>query len=188
MLKISKILAVVTAAALIAASALISAPAHAQSSGPGAARSLVTSVARSSPGSDQTTYTYVIRADIDGHSRLTLRSSSARWINIENAAPGRHNGKNNPTIINGTKWFPQWPEPGENRNCDCHSNAFWRVTPAIPAAADGFFFHAVTCRDTCSARYANGVLCINFNDDPTGSDAWYQVKVVLTVDDVPRGS
>jgi hypothetical protein len=124
--------------------------------------------------------TYRVRADIDGHSRLTLSGKSARWFHIRYAAPGRHNGKHNPTVINGTKWFPRWPHPGANYNCRCHSSTFKKVVPRVPLKAVGFSFKAVNCRDTCSARYANGALVIDFNDNPSPSDVWYKVKVTLT--------
>ena len=127
--------------------------------------------------------TYVVRADIDGHSRLTLSGRSARWFHIDFAAPGRHNGKNEPTIINGTKWFPRWPHPGENRDCHCHSSTFKKVMPRVPLKADGFFFKAVSCRDSCSVRYSDSVLVIDFNDNPSPSDVWYEVKITLTVED-----
>lgn len=125
--------------------------------------------------------TYRVRADIDGRSRLTLSGNSARWFHIKYAAPGRHSGKNEPTIINGKKWFPRWPHPGENYNCRCHSSTFKKVVPRVPLKAVGFFFKAVNCRDICSAKYSNGALVINFNDNPSSSDAWYKVKVILTL-------
>ncbi len=126
-------------------------------------------------------FTYVVRADIDGHSVLTIRGRSARWFHIDYAAPGRHNGKNEPTIINGTKWFPSWPQPGQNYNCDCHSSTFDKVMPRVPRNAVSVFVQAVSCRDTCSASYSDdGTLVIDFNDDPSSSDAWYEVRVTLT--------
>jgi len=141
--------------------------------------------AASQPVSDVERLTWVVRADIDGHSRLTLSGRSARWFHIKNAAPGRHNGKNEPTIINGTKWFPVWPHPGENRDCRCHSRAFDNVRPRVPLTAVAVFFKAVSCRDSCSVRYSDGALVIDFNDNPSPSDAWYEVKITLAVD-APR--
>jgi hypothetical protein len=124
--------------------------------------------------------TYVVRADIDGHSILTLSGKYARWFHLDFAAPGRHSGKNEPTIINGTKWFPTWPQPGENRDCHCFSSTFTNVMPRVPKKAVVVSFKAVSCRDFCSIRYSHGALVIDFNDDPSSSDAWYVVKVTLT--------
>jgi hypothetical protein len=192
MLRISRILAAVSAPVLVAGLALTGGPAQAASGGSGgvrpglAAPARVPAPAAASRAGGTAAVTYVVRAYIDGHSRLTLRDGTARWYQLEFDAPGRWGGKNLPTIINGTKWFPQWPQPGLNQNCDCHSRPFYHLTPPVPAQADAFFVHAVRCRDTCSARYADGVLCINFNDDPSPGPAWYQVKVILAVDEGTR--
>jgi len=123
-------------------------------------------------------FTYDVRADIDGHSQLTLSGNSARWYHTDFAAPGRLKGKDEPTTINGTSWFPVWPQPGENRDCDCYSSTFENVVPKIPSNAV-LTFKAVSCRDSCSATYHDGALVIDFNDDPSGGDAWYEVKVTL---------
>lgn len=133
-----------------------------------------------SPG-QRGVFTYDVRADIDGQSVLTLRGRTARWFHIDYAAPGRHNGQNNPTIINGTKWFPRWPQPGQNYFCRCYSSTFRKVTPRVPRNAVSVFVQAVSCRDSCSVRYSDdGTLVIDFNDNPSPSDAWYEVKVILT--------
>lgn len=143
----------------------------------------VGNVSHSPSDRDPDSVTYVVQADIDGHSQLTISGRSARWFHIDFAAPGRHNGQNNPTIINGIKWFPGWPQPGENRDCHCHSSTFRNVRPRVPLQADGFSVEAVSCRDSCSASYSDGVLVIDFNDDPSASDAWYTVRITLHSDD-----
>lgn len=177
------------AAITIAGLALTTGPAYAQSPASGGAqnglaapiRISASAVVGQSP-SGRHKVTYVVRADIDGHSRLILSGRSARWFHIDFAAPGRHEGKNNPTIINGTKWFPMWPHTGENRDCHCHSSTFRKVMPRVPQKADGFFFKAVSCRDSCSVGYSDGVLVVDFNDNPSFGDVWYKVKITLTVE------
>lgn len=121
--------------------------------------------------------TYDVRADIDGHSELTLSGNSAKWHHTDYAAPGRSGAE--PTIINGTRWFPVWPHPGENRDCDCYSSTFENVVPKLPSNAVLTSVQAVSCRDSCSVTYHHGTLVIDFNDDPSGGDAWYEVKVTL---------
>jgi hypothetical protein len=138
-------------------------------------------LAQSSLHSDQVTVSYLVRADIDGHSNLILSGQSAQWYNFDYAVPGRHMGKNNPTIINGTKWYPKWPPLTPNGNCNkCHSSIFTNVMPPVPQEVDAFYFRALSCRDHCSARYSDGVLVLGFNDNPSPGDAWYEVKVFLT--------
>ena len=134
------------------------------------------------PGGELTghTVTYDVRADIDGHSELILSGNSAKWYHIDFAAPGRLGGKNEPTIINGTEWFPVWPQPGENRDCGCYSSTFNNVVPSLPGDAVLTSFQAVSCLDSCSATYDDGTLVIDFNDDPHPGDASYEVKVTLS--------
>jgi hypothetical protein len=51
--------------------------------------------------------------------------------------------------------------------------------PKLPSNAVLTFVQAVSCRDSCSVTYRHGTLVIDFNDDPSGGDAWYEVKVTL---------
>jgi hypothetical protein len=184
------------APAVMAVLALTAGPALAQSPVSGSAqpgqaapiRVLASAVVgQSSPGRDQEKLTYVVSADIDGHSILSLWNSSARWFHLDYAAPGRLGGKNLPTIISGKKWFPKWPSPGENRFCQCYSSTFSHVMPPIPNDVTHFSFTAVSCRDSCSGNYTDGLLVIDFNDDPSAGDAEYTVKIVFTVNGVLPG-
>src|SRR5262249_22110303 len=97
------------------------------------------------------------------------------------AAPGVHDGQDNPTIINGTQWFPVWLHPGENRDCHCNSSTFTGLTPPVPLMVLASSVVKVSCRDSCSARYTDGTLILDFNDNPSGSDAWYEIKVTFWV-------
>lgn len=146
------------------------------------------SVGHSPSDSSRATATFTVQADIDGVSQLILTGKTARWFQIDDAAPGVHNGQNNPTIINGVQWFPKWPKPGENRNCHCYSSTYTNLQPRVPAVATGVFVKAVTCRDICSASYSDGRVVITFNDNRTGSDAWYTVLVTLQYDVRDQGS
>jgi hypothetical protein len=169
------------AAALIPAASFAAPASAAGASTAGSAASPARMLTSGQSPSHGARFTYDVRADIDGHSVLTLRGRTARWFHTDYAAPGTHNGQNNPTIINGTKWFPRWPQPGQNYFCRCSSSTFRKVTPRVPRNAVSVFVQAVSCRDSCSVRYSdNGTLVIDFNDDPSSSDAWYEVKVTLT--------
>ena len=124
--------------------------------------------------------TYDIRADIDGHSQLVLSGTSAYWHQIGFAAPGTHNGQDYPTVINGTSWCPAWRRAGQNYSCGCDSNAFQGVSTAVPSNAATTTYKAISCRDSCSATYRSGVLTVDFNDDPTLGDAWYEIQVTVS--------
>ena len=71
-----------------------------------------------------TTPSNVIRIEalIDGRSRLLLKGKTAQWLNLEYAAPGRHDQTKLPTVLNGKKWFPEWPDQPdeENRRTDAN--------------------------------------------------------------------
>jgi hypothetical protein len=95
-----------------------------------------------------TLVTYDVRADIDGHSLLTLTGNSATWYNIEFAASGVHNGQDNPTIINGVSWYPTWPHPGGNRNCHCHCSAFTGVASPVPFGATAAYSYTQSAAAT----------------------------------------
>jgi eukaryotic-like serine/threonine-protein kinase len=170
---------------MMAGLALTAGPAHAQYPLSSSARD--SAQASQSAPHHSARVTYLVRADIDGHSKLTLRRRTARWYQIEFAAPGRHNGKNKPTVINHAKWYPAWPHAGENRDCLCHSSTFRRVMPRVPEKAVISSFKKLSCRDSCSATFSNGALVIDFNDDPSNSDAWYKVKVTITFEEQGRG-
>jgi outer membrane protein assembly factor BamB len=174
--------------AMMAGLALTGGPAHARVPVSGGSRHGLTeptrvldsSVVGQAPQHRHVRVTYFVRADIDGHSQLTLSGRTARWYHIGFAAPGRLDGKNDPTIINGARWYPTWPQPGENRDCGCYSSTFRKVVPRVPARAFLSSFQKVSCRDSCSARFSHGAVVIDFNDDPSGGDAWYKVRVTLT--------
>jgi hypothetical protein len=76
-----------------------------------------------------------VSALMDGRSQLILRGNTAQWHHFDHAAPGRWAGRNDPTTINGTQWFPDWPGfSGEVRCGGCFSDVFSGVSPALPAA------------------------------------------------------
>lgn len=79
-----------------------------------------------------------VSAWIDGRSRLILSGDQVAWLHLDYSAPGRLDGAFLPTTIDGTDWFPRWPdEPdSENRDCGCRSLDAWVGLPApVPRAA-----------------------------------------------------
>ena len=85
-----------------------------------------------------------IEADIDGRSHLILKGNTAQWHHIDFAAPGRLEdpgfcGREQlylPTVINDVEWYPVWPDvpSPENRSCDCDSDVYDGLAPALPAS------------------------------------------------------
>jgi hypothetical protein len=74
-----------------------------------------------------------VQALIDGKSQLVIQGNNVWWHHIEAAAPGRHSGANDPTVLNGHNWFPSWPDipDAENRDCGCNSSEYHGLSPAL---------------------------------------------------------
>lgn len=59
-----------------------------------------------------------IQAYVDGPSTLHVTPTSLYWVNGDNAKPGRQDGQNYPTYVNGEEWLPQWRNGREARGSD----------------------------------------------------------------------
>ena len=131
--------------------------------------------------------TITVRALIDGRSQLILKGKTAQWRHFDNAAPGMHGGRNEPTIINGTKWFPQWEDSDldpEVRVSKAVSNVFDGIEPALPPAAMTVTMTKIHCRDLASivqqpAAKNDFTTIIEFNDDQSAGSDWYEVKLMF---------
>lgn len=61
----------------------------------------------------------VVEALIDGNSELHITPRGIYWLQLHGGAkPGRHNGANEPTFINGRPWMPLWQNPKRERDED----------------------------------------------------------------------
>lgn len=126
-----------------------------------------------------------IQARVDGHTRLTLNGNMAQWHHLVNAAPGRLNGGTLATQINGADWFPTWPDlpTPENRNCNCMSDMYTSISPAIPRSPMVMDVVDWTARDRIiliqepSAQNSYTTI-LEFEDDPSG-DSLYMVELTF---------
>ncbi|MHC4150109.1 MAG: hypothetical protein ACYSR5_11560, partial [Planctomycetota bacterium] len=56
---------------------------------------------------------------IDDLSEIWLTSEGIYWKhNTRYAKPGLHDGRNEPTLVNGKEWFPVWSRPDRERGID----------------------------------------------------------------------
>jgi hypothetical protein len=122
-----------------------------------------------------------IKALIDGRSQLIINDSTLQWYHIDFAAPGRHEGANEPTYINGIAWMP-WLEPGELRDCNCYSSVFDYLSPALPTRDMTINLTEIQSRwETKIVEHPsldnNFTLIIEFNDNPPGGSNWYEVEI-----------
>jgi hypothetical protein len=67
---------------------------------------------------DKGPQTFVIEALIDGPSELRVKKNGIYWVNGPNAKPGRHEGQEYPTYVNGKPWRPNWKESRGERGTD----------------------------------------------------------------------
>ncbi len=88
-----------------------------------------------------------IKALIDGPSRLIINSNGIRWYHWDwTAVPGRHDGANEPTTINGYPWYPSWLQPGENRNYEAYSSYYSDLNLQQFLGAKNYIITAVQAR------------------------------------------
>ena len=127
-----------------------------------------------------------IKAHIDGKSRLILQGNTAQWFHISTAAPGRHQGRVLPTTINNVEWFPTWPDnpDAENRHCECFSDIFEGVDPALPGKFANYELEEVQARRPVTIFQIpeaenDYTLIIEFNDEVGDSDDY---EVILKLD------
>lgn len=103
---------------------------------------------------------------VDGLSDLLLAGSTAQWHHLEYSPPGE-------TVVNGVSWTPT----GLSSFCNCLSDVFNGVAPAIPQNATNFSVAwsgrgTVTLEELPAA--ANGYrLRVRFDDvAPGGADEY----------------
>jgi hypothetical protein len=115
-----------------------------------------------------------VEAFINGHSQLLIKGNTAQWHHIEAAAPGGGT-PGDPTVINGVAWFPSWPQPGENRDCNCYSGVFDGADPGLAAVDQTVSLSQTKGREKVTVSQqpaaANGYTAIiDFNDPEGGGD------------------
>jgi hypothetical protein len=131
-----------------------------------------------------TAVTLNVRAFIDGRSHLIVQGDTVHWHHLDFAAPGRHAGADEPTYLNGTAWYPIWPDvpTPANRDCDCDSSCFVGVPP-LASQAQTVVLGVVQARWSVAIiqqpDQSNGyTLIIEFDDNPLGSHDWYEINLV----------
>lgn len=127
-----------------------------------------------------------LEALIDGRSEVIVAGDTVRWHHVDDAAPGRHEFRDEPTILNGISWWPDWPDvpDAENRDCGCDSSEFEGLTPAWPRASGQVTVRLLEGRWQPrvleSPAAINGyALRLEFDDRGFTGSAWYRVEVVF---------
>lgn len=123
-----------------------------------------------------------ISAFVDGLSDLYLQGNTARWQHREYEAPGL-------TTINGVDWTPIFPGSPPHNFCNCSSDTFTAVSPALPTSDMTLNLSVISVRSGASVQivqqptFANSYEAIVSFDDtsPGGADTLVVELVFATV-------
>jgi hypothetical protein len=137
------------------------------------------SYSNNSPGNtvstDSPTKTVKIKALIDGADTVKVQGHKVWYEHESWDLPGRWQGRDEPTIINGKTWRPEWN--GET------SVAFESLKPAFnPQSPEETRLTKLTGRGEVTISQMpspenNQTLAIHFDDAPFQGAAWYEVVV-----------
>jgi hypothetical protein len=137
-----------------------------------------------------------VTAMIDGRDLLIVQGNHLQWHHLENAAVGRHEQLNLPTVItttlngsvvmNGFDWTPGWslPVPDEIRFED-YSSVLTGLNPVIPSQDMTVSLWVIDARSSMqivqNPTADNAFTTIlEFDDNPPGSHAWYRGVLIFS--------
>lgn len=127
-----------------------------------------------------------VRAEalIDGRSQLRLSGNSAQWLHLDHAAPGRHEGVDEPTRVGGATWFPRWPDipDRENRDCQCLSSADPVLAIPLPLVDAFVRVRSISTRWPATVIELPSALneyttVVEFDDRGFTGSAWWIVEI-----------
>jgi len=126
---------------------------------------------------------FMIEVLIDGPSELRVKKDGIYWINGENAKPGRHEGQEEPTYVNGKSWRPNWKNSRQDRGVDrTATKSLDGIDPAkltfnlrmVGMTRDAT---GIEKRDEIRTAMAGEELSIIIPDGQTGS-RWYRFELI----------
>lgn len=123
-----------------------------------------------------------LQAFIDGESTLHVSPTRIFWESGNVAKPGRHNGANEPTLVNSKPWMPKWGKPQEDRGQDVTEALPLDVGPVenlkLELLAVGTSREAtgIEPRDPIETRVMNGEFLITIPDRQEGP-RWYKFRL-----------
>ena len=124
----------------------------------------------------QTRNVITIRAFIDDKDVLKIQGNKVWWEHELGAFPGDPTGANQPTIINGIAWRPQWD--GTNSiPFEASARVFWRKSPAQVTCTKLSGRGDAAISELPSAEN-NSTLSVYFNDEEAGGADWYEVSIL----------
>jgi hypothetical protein len=125
--------------------------------------------------------TLVVEALVDGHSHLHIRRDGIYWEQGKPAKPGRHQGKNAPTYVNGQEWYPKWAKPGaggpdKSERYGLRMAGDRQYTVEVLSIGPERDTNRKDKRDEIQVSTKNGEGVIHFPDTQAGA-RWYKFKI-----------
>lgn len=150
------------------------------------------------------TWTLDITALIDGRDLLLIQGNTLTWHHLDNAAVGRHDGLNEPTVITTTldgtlvmdhfNWTPDWPElPPEEIRYEAFSSTFSLLTPSMPQIPTFVSLEVIQARSALTVfQYPdaanNFTTILDFDDNDPGSHDIYSAHLLFSTVPEPTTS
>lgn len=126
----------------------------------------------------------IVKALVDGPSEFIVTTNGFQWKNGMNAKPGKHEGRNEPTYIHATSWYPVWGAGSGERGTDTSDVFPWPVKSSrfdFELLAIGDTPNATTVEPRTSPTISYGVdgsMIISIPDPESGSK-WYIFAVIM---------
>jgi len=131
-----------------------------------------------------------VRIEVSGVSTLTIAPQGLTIHHYEGIAPGQAGvgmseeaREARPTIINGQHWAPEWPEDGQNVDCDCTSSTFHApdgvLGPQVESMIDLSILRGRGLVKTVMGPTADNdyTTVIQIDDSAYNGPAWYEVEL-----------
>lgn len=136
--------------------------------------------------------TITASAYIDGISSLIIQGDTIHWHHSDWAVPGRWDGNDFPTTINGFDWTPTWPSEGRNDFCNCDSSSITGLFSTLPASAITVTLNSLNSPGLVTIlaqpNLLNGYsLVVQFDDYYRGGASWYNIELSYPAVPIPAG-
>lgn len=131
------------------------------------------------PFPNQVSFPLRVRAEIDGRSELRMQGSLIWWHHFEFEPPGMW-GDDQPTFLNGEKWYPLWPGD-ESAFCDCDSSKDALLNPPLKSDGTAISIEMISGRGTVTIvqqpSAANDFTASIEFSDPLPDRDWLEVSI-----------
>lgn len=124
----------------------------------------------------------IVEALIDGDAELWVTPGGIYWKNPGVVSkPGKHQGKDEPTYVNGEKWMPEWGQPADGRAKDqskplalAIGNVHFKLELQAVGTERGR--QSIEDRDPIETRTEGEAFVVRIPDHQIGS-RWYRFRL-----------